>query len=178
MKREIVALAGWVACGPLLAAAGCSGAGASSASDAAVGGADFGVCTGADAGPYVPATVTSSKSGNWLATLASVKTESSDGPAVDAPAIGFSTFTITLAGAHGGVPTGVTMTAEKPYMPLHGHSAATAPAVADQGAGTFVISNIDFFMLGYFQITLELRIAGDGGATVADSIVLGICVPF
>jgi hypothetical protein len=178
MRPKVVALAGWLACGPLLVAPGCSGRAAALASDAAVGRADFGACAGADAGPYMPATVTSSRSGNWLATLVSVKTESSDGPAVDAPAVGFSTFTMTLADAHGGVPTGVTMTAEKPYMPFHAHSAATAPTVTDEGAGTFVITNIDFFMLGYFQITVNLRIGGDGGVTVADSIVLGICVPF
>ncbi len=146
-----------------------------------------------------------SKSGAWVATIQSVSTVSSFEPTVDAPAVGLSTFTVKLTDASGGGASGLTMTADKPYMPAHRHSAPTVPVVIDQGAGTFVVSQIDFFMHGYFELTLNLRTSpeGDGGgdaagspadagsaadggseggstpapAAAADKIVLPICVP-
>jgi len=63
-------------------------------------------------------------------------------------------------------------------MPEHSHGASTYPAVADQGDGTFVVSAINFFMPGYWELTLNLLppATGDGGAP-ADEVVLPLCVP-
>jgi len=74
------------------------------------------------------------------------------------------------------VPAGLLMTAEKPYMPQHMHYAATFPAVADKGDGSFEVSRINFFMPGYWELTLNLSPAVDGGTT-PDKVVLSICVP-
>jgi hypothetical protein len=143
---------------------------------------------------------TTSKSGAWVATIQSVSTLSSFQPPVDAPAVGLSTFNVKLTDASGGAAVGLSMTADKPYMPAHRHSAPTVPVVMDQGAGTFVVSQIDFFMHGYFELTLNLQSspegdaaapAGDAGSAVdggseggstpapaaVDKIVLPICVP-
>jgi hypothetical protein len=131
-----------------------------------------------------------------MATLVSVQTTSTNGPPVDVPAVGVSTFDLTIADASGGVPVGLTVTADKPYMPLHRHYASVAPVVTSTQAGTFVMSNISFFQPGDFEVTLHLQIAppgagasdggdsdgGDDGGGAAptsttDKIVLEICVP-
>jgi hypothetical protein len=173
-------LAAAVACVGLLGVAGCSSK-SEGATDADIPAGDFDTCAGADAGPYSPGMTTTSKSGSWIATLASVTTTSSGAPPVDAPAVGLSTFTLSIASAAGGSPSGLSVTAEKPYMPFHRHSAATVPVVMDRGDGTFVISKINFFMHGYFEITLDLRVeptgGDDAGTPAADAIVLPICVP-
>lgn len=174
---------------------GC-GAGRATPADAAPSEQGFAACGGVDAGPYTPGMVAWSVSARWKATVLSAVTTSSDGPPVDAPAVGLSTFTISIADDLGRVPTGLAMTADKPYMPFHGHSASIVPDVTDEGHGQFTISDVSFFMTGYFQLGLNLlgsgngAASGDGGvpqapadgaaappAPLPDRIVLGICVP-
>jgi hypothetical protein len=188
----------------VLGGAGCHGSNAT-APPADAGGAhpdaDFSLCVGGDAAPYMAGTVTPSTSGAYLATLVSVQTTSSNGPPVDVPAVGLSTFSVTIADANGGVPVGLSVTADKPYMPLHRHYASVAPIVTATQAGTFDISNVSFFQPGDFEVTLHLQVApagGDGGdadggddggaddgggsttalpAPTTDKFVLEICVP-
>jgi hypothetical protein len=178
----------------LLASAGCHGSNpATSHVDAGIPDVDFSLCVGGDAAPYMAGTVTPSSSGAYQATLVSVQTTSAGGPPVDVPAVGVSTFNLTIADSTGGVPVGMTVTSDKPYMPLHRHYASVAPVVTSTQAGTFVISNISFFQPGDFELTLHLQVApsgddggaDDGGAddggspaaTTTDKIVLEICVP-
>jgi hypothetical protein len=184
--------------GLFLAAAGCGGSNAGPAVDAGKTDADFAACASADAAPYMAGVTTASKSGAAMATIDAVTTTNSFGPPVDAPAVGLSTFTMKITDPTGGALPGLTVTANKPYMPAHGHYAPTVPAVTDQGGGMFVISQIDFFMHGYFELTLNLQMSSgsDGGGDAAaaspdagtdggsvtsapttDRIVLPICVP-
>jgi hypothetical protein len=94
-------------------------------------------------------------------------------PADDAPAIGLNSWTIAMTNA-GGVPvTDMTVTADKPRMPIHGHSALTFPAVTPQDGGVYVVSGINFFMAGYWELTLQLQPA----AAAPDRVVFPICVP-
>lgn len=158
----------------VLVPAGC-GSGKPAEPDAAGPAPQFAVCAGLDAGPYAPGLVARSRSGAWSATVVSVMTSSADAPTVDAPAVGLSTFAVSIAGANGEAPTGVTLTAEKPYMPFHGHSASIAPQVTGGAAGQFTISNISFFMTGVFEIGLDLQFPATGAAS--DRIVLTVCVP-
>lgn len=162
--------------------------------------AEFAACAAADAAPYMAGAMTASKSGSLVATIQSATTTTSSDPAVDGPAVGISTFTVKISSASGDAAAGLTMTADKPYMPAHRHYAPTLPVVTDQGEGTFVISQINFFMHGYFELTLNLQTSpdGDAGADAAasptdagssvdagsipagaavDKIVLPICVP-
>src|SRR4051794_16503403 len=146
----------------LLAGAGCGGSNAGPPTDGGKTDADFAACASADAAPYMAGVTTTSKSGAWVATIQSVSTLSSFQPPVDAPAVGLSTFNVKLTDASGGAAVGLSMTADKPYMPAHRHSAPTVPVVMDQGAGTFVVSQIDFFMHGYFELTLNLQSSPEG----------------
>ena len=193
---------GLVFCCLFLAGGGCGGSNAGPATDGGKTDADFAACASADAAPYMAGVTTASKSGAWVATIQSVSTMSSFEPTVEAPAVGLSTFNVKITDGSGAAALGLTMTADKPYMPAHRHSAPTVPVVMDQGAGTFVVSQIDFFMHGYFELTLNLQTspeggpdagaspadagsAADGGAeagwtpapAAADKIVLPICVP-
>ena len=65
------------------------------------------------------------------------------------------------------------MMAERPTMPLHGHGATTFPMVTAGDAGKFTVSEIDFFMAGYWEQKLDLQPA----AGTADKAVFAICVP-
>ncbi|HVT08421.1 MAG TPA: hypothetical protein VHO67_13260 [Polyangia bacterium] len=159
-----------------LAPAGC-GSGQPAKADASSATPQFAVCAGVDAGPYMPGLVFSSRSGAWNATVLSVLTTSADAPPVDAPAVGLSTFRLAIADASGQPPVAVSLTAEKPYMPFHGHSASIVPQVAagaDGAGGTFTISNISFFMTGVFELGLDLQFSA---SAASDRIVLTVCVP-
>ena len=175
-----------------LAIGGCGPGGATH--DAGPHDADFRICVAPDAGPFMAGLVETSQGGAFTATLASLTTTSSDAPPVDAPAVGQGTFIVSIVDGEGAIPQGLTVTAEKPYMPVHRHSAQTFPTVTDEGDGTFTVSAISFFMSGDFQVTLDLQQApspADGGAAdggeadgatvaptaVADKVVFPICVP-
>jgi hypothetical protein len=154
--------------------AGCGGGTANS--DGAPRDADFTVCAGYDAGPYMAGYVTTSAGGGHTVTLVSVSAMPIDGPVVSSPAVGFDTFIVAVRDAGGAAPAGMTMTAEKPVMPKHSHGAATFPVVVDQGGGTFEVSAIHFFMSGYWELTLNLLPEADAGGA-ADEVVLSVCVP-
>lgn len=174
----------------LLAGAGCHSSTATPPPvDSGAPDVDFSLCVGGDASPYMAGAVTPSASGTYMATLVSVQTTSANGPPVDVPAVGVSTLNLVIADANGGVPAGLTITADKPYMPAHRHYASVAPVVTPMQDGTFVLSNVSFFQPGDFQITLHLQVpaaAADGGGddagandggSASDKIVLEICVP-
>lgn len=138
--------------------------------------ANFSVCAGYDAGPYMDGYVTASSGGGYTVTLASVSAMPMDGPLVSTLAVGFDTFMVAVRDTGGAEPAGLTMTAEKPTMPKHNHSATTFPVVVDDGGGSFEVSGIHFFMPGYWELTLNLLPdASAGGA--ADKVVLALCVP-
>jgi hypothetical protein len=156
----------------LLAVVGCS------ASAAAVDGGehipDFTACAKTDAGPYTAGIVETSGTGTFTTTLVSVSTQPKVGGPVAFPTVGTSTFEVSFLEV-GGPPSGLMVTAEKPFMPLHGHGATVYPDVADNGGGAFTISNISFFMGGYWEVTLDLKFpppvqdagAGDAGTDAA-----------
>ena len=94
-------------------------------------------------------------------------------PAVDAPAIGLDTWTIAITEGSDAAVTELTVTADKPRMPIHGHGASTFPQVTPQDGGVYVVSEINFFMAGYWEMALELHPA-DGAS---DRIAFPICIP-
>ncbi|HVY38859.1 MAG TPA: hypothetical protein VHM31_13030 [Polyangia bacterium] len=175
VRRLLNGARGLVAAGGLfcLAPAGC-GAGQPARADAGGAEPQFAVCAGLDAGPYMPGLVARSRTGAWSATVLSVVTTSADAPPVDAPAVGLSTLALTIADANGRPPPALNLTAEKPYMPFHGHSASIVPQVTAGADGTFTISNVSFFMTGVFELGLDLQFPASGAS---DRIVLTVCVP-
>ncbi len=78
-----------------------------------------------------------------------------------------------MTDAAGGAPAAVTMTAERPWMPLHGHGATTFPLVTPGAPGVFTVSGMSFFMAGYWEVKLDLQ--PTSGA--ADKLTFAICVP-
>jgi hypothetical protein len=65
------------------------------------------------------------------------------------------------------------MTAERPWMPLHGHGATTYPLVSPGDPGQFTVSKMSFFMAGYWEVKLDLQ--PPSGA--ADKLTFAICIP-
>ena len=90
------------------------------------------------------------------------------------PEVGLNTWVVSVTDAAAGTPAGVTMIAERPWMPLHGHGATTYPVVTPGDPGTFTVSGIDFFMAGYWEH--QAGSAADRRAT-ADKATFAICVP-
>jgi hypothetical protein len=150
---------------------GCS-SDAQQPSDAAVSrDADFSVCQDTPAVVYMPGIKVTSTSGAYVATLSSAVTEGT--PPIIGPDVGLNTWVVSLTNAADGTPAGVTMMAERPTMPLHGHGATTFPMVTPGDAGKFTVSEIYFFMAGYWEQKLDLQPASG----TADKAVFAICVP-
>jgi hypothetical protein len=123
---------------------------------------------------YAPGLAQVSAGGAFTGTVTAASTEESPGaPPVDAPAIGLNRWTVAITDAAGGPVTDLTVTADKPHMPIHGHSAPMFPQVAPEDGGVYIVSEINFFMAGYWEMGLELAPA----AGAADRIVFPICIP-
>ena len=148
--------------------------------------ADFSVCSGTPAMPYTPGLSVLSASGAYRATVTSASTADSSGATAPTAAIGLATFAVAIttageAGA-GAAATGVAMTIPPspaqvpadPYMPVHKHGASTSPLITDQSGGLFGVSNVDFFMGGFWELYLDLTPAG---AATADRVTFQICIP-
>ena len=134
--------------------------------------ADFAVCQGTPAVTYVPGMHVTSTSGAYVGTLVSAETAGT--PPVPAPEVGLGTWVVSVTDAAAeGTPSNVTMTAERPWMPLHGHGATTYPLVTPGAPGVFTVSGMSFFMAGYWEVKLDLQ--PTSGA--ADKLTFAICVP-
>jgi hypothetical protein len=147
--------------------------------------ADFSVCATTPAVHVVPGVSVASASGAFKATIQSAATDDGrGGPPVPTVGIGYGTFTIAVTpSADAGTaasPGDVTMTLPTdvpadPYMPPpHGHGGSTIPAITPQGGGVFAVSNMDFFMGGWWQLYLDLQ-ASAGAAK--DRVTFDVCVP-
>lgn len=87
------------------------------------------------------------------------------------PALGEDTFEMAITNSDGGAPvTGLTLTVV-PWMPAMGHGTSTVPTVSESPPGTYVISNVDFFMAGVW----ELRTAISGPVT--DNVTPSFNIP-
>jgi hypothetical protein len=133
--------------------------------------ADFAVCQDTPAVMYTPGMTVSSTSGAYVAALVSAVTEGT--PPIPAPEVGTDTWVVSVTDAVSGMPADVTMTAQRPTMPQHGHGATNTPVVTPGDPGTFTISEITFFQAGYWELKLDLQPA----AGAADRVTFAICVP-
>lgn len=133
--------------------------------------ADFTVCQDTPAVMYTPGMTVTSTAGTYVAALVSAVTEGN--PPVDGPEVGTDTFVVSVTDAASGMPASVTLTAQRPTMPLHGHGAPNFPVVTPGDPGTFTISEIGFFMAGYWELKLDLQ----PSAGAADHVTFAICVP-
>src|SRR4051812_46529327 len=90
--------------------------------------ADFAVCEMTPAVAYTPGMQVTSTQGGYVGTLVSAQTDRT--PPVAVPEVGLGTWVISVTDAAAGTPADVMMTAERPWMPLHGHGATTYPTVS------------------------------------------------
>jgi hypothetical protein len=135
--------------------------------------ADFSKCQDTPAVIYTAGLmpVATSTSGVWMGTLVSIH---SDGPpALDTPQLGLNTWVFVLEDAASGSPAQVTVIAERPWMPMHGHGQSTDVVVTPGDAGMYTISGIDPFQAGWWEIKLDMPPI-DG---VDDKMAFDICVP-
>jgi len=135
--------------------------------------ADFSKCKDTPAVVYMPGLMpmATSTSGLWMGTLVSIH---SDGPpALDTPQLGLNTWVFVITDAAGS-PAQVTFTAERPWMPMHGHGQSTDVVITPGDAGTYTISGIDPFQAGWWEIKLDMP-PSDGGAD--DKMAFDVCVP-
>lgn len=153
--------------------------------------ADFSVCSGTPAVRYASGISVLSKSQAYRVSIETASTDQGSGAPVPTAAIGYDTFTVTVAAVTDGgagsdagtpLPDGLTMTTPAigpsgvladPYMPQHGHGASTVPTITSQGGPLFSVAAIDFFMGGYWQLYLDLTPPGG----VADRVTFEVCIP-
>jgi hypothetical protein len=140
--------------------------------DAVAQDADFLSCLDTPAVDYTPGMTARSTSGAYVAAIVSAKTDIEGAPSVDTAASGFDTWVVSLTDATAGTPADVSLTAEKPWMPKHGHGSPTFPVVTAGDPGAFTLSQINFFMTGYWSVPLDLQPAS--GA--ADKVTFAICL--
>lgn len=67
------------------------------------------------------------------------------------PTMGEDTFEMAITNSEGEPVTGLTLTVV-PWMPAMDHGTSTVPTVSESPPGTYVISNVDFFMAGVWQL--------------------------
>ena len=133
--------------------------------------ADFAICEMTPAVTYMPGMQVTSTLGAYVGTLVSAQTART--PPVTVPEVGEGTWVVSVTDAVAGTPADVTMTAERPWMPLHGHGATTYPAVSPGDPGQFTVSKMSFFMAGYWEVKLDLQPASGP----ADKLTFAICIP-
>src|SRR5262245_60306738 len=135
--------------------------------------ADFVQCENTPAVDYAPGMQVTSMSGAYLATLVSASTTFSDGMSAATAATGTDSWVISIRDVAAGAPAAdVTMTAERPWMPLHSHGASTYPTVTPGDPGMFTVAEIILFQTGYWSLALDLQTAS--GA--ADKATFAICI--
>jgi hypothetical protein len=167
-----------VACMAIAAAGAGCGSGTQEPPDGAAQDADFLQCDMTPAVDYAAGMHVTSTSGAYVVTLVSAKADPpGGGTTVNIAASGTDTWTVSVTDASGGAPSAVTMTGEKPWMPVHMHGSSTYPTVTAGDPGMFIVSKLDFFMTGYWSVPFDLQAtAGTADAGAMDKATFAICL--
>mgnify|MGYP001552691117 CR=1 FL=1 len=88
------------------------------------------------------------------------------------PDRGNNTWTVAVSDASGPPVTGATIDV-KPYMPDHGHGTPIIATVTDKGDGSYLITPVNLFMVGLWQVTLTIDQAGKSDQVVYDFCIEG-----
>lgn len=86
------------------------------------------------------------------------------------PAVGLNNWTVAVLDASG-TAQAATFVEVKPWMPYHGHGPSLVPTISAGPDGSYVVSNLDFFMVGVWQVTVSVQTAAGN-----DSAVFSFCV--
>lgn len=72
------------------------------------------------------------------------------------PALGLNSWTVEVLDANG-VIQNASFEEIKPWMPYHGHGASVVPQASRNADGSYLVSELDFFMVGVWQITFSAQ---------------------
>lgn len=86
------------------------------------------------------------------------------------PALGLNEWTVEVLDSSGTAQV-ATFVQIKPWMPYHGHGASVVPTVTGSANGSYLVSDLDFFMVGVWQVTFDAQTAAG-----SDSAVFTFCV--
>jgi hypothetical protein len=87
------------------------------------------------------------------------------------PSRGLTSVQLVIRDAASGAPKAGLSLAVTPWMPAHAHGASLQPSVAETTPGTYLVSDVDFFMPG----TWELRTTLSG--SIADHVEPSFDIP-
>jgi len=83
-------------------------------------------------------------------------------------------FTVEVLNADGTPAAGATIVKADSWMPVHNHGGRTKPTVEKLAApGQFLLDDIDFRMLGPWQVRMDVRAEGE---TSVSQAILQLCV--
>jgi hypothetical protein len=138
--------------------------------------ADFSPCAMTPGVQIVPGTSSAaSASGAFTATIQSVTTAQQGGGTLQVVGIGISAFTVAVTPSTDGLTMSLaTDVLADPIMPMHMHGGSTIPAIMPQGGAVFAVTNMDFFMAGWWQLYLDLQTPAGGPK---DRVTFDLCVP-
>jgi hypothetical protein len=86
------------------------------------------------------------------------------------PARGTNAVLLTITGATDGVARDALEIDVKPWMPAMGHGTSIVPTVVPQTNGTYLITNVDLYMAGLWQLRLTISGSTEDNASPAFEI--------
>jgi hypothetical protein len=86
------------------------------------------------------------------------------------PARGTNAVLLTITGATDGVARDGLEIDVKPWMPAMGHGTSIVPTVVPQTNGTYLITNVDLYMAGLWQLRLTISGSTEDNASPAFEI--------
>jgi hypothetical protein len=181
-SATVAALCATLACSSTTAAPATGG----NATDAAPGDGNVVNCTTDPlAHAYAPNMKVQGASGAFQFEIVQVYVENQQGEQVTAPpTLGINRWIIRVLDQSGTPLTGLSFPPETttpwpatwpvgvlPYMPHHGHPSSSWPSIMGNADGTYTIDNVDLYMPGLWQVTINAK-----SSAQTDSGVFGFCI--
>ncbi|HEX2657105.1 MAG TPA: FixH family protein [Polyangia bacterium] len=156
----------------LIGASGCG-----SSSEPMVTDADFYSCAEETrATPYQAGMSVTSRDGRFvIKVLDSTWTDPSGNVISEAPAKGINAWTLEVDDAATLQPVDGLKINVTPRMPDHRHGTKTV-AVTAAGGGVYALNPLYLYMVGYWEITLDMTDAAGATAAAPDSAMFHLCV--
>ena len=126
--------------------------------------------------PYQPGMSVTSRDGRFvIKVLDSTWTDATGKVISEAPAKGTNVWTLEVDDAATLLPVDGLQINVTPKMPDHRHGTSTV-AVTPSGSGVYTLNPLYLYMVGYWEITLDLTEAASATAPAPDSAMFHLCV--